>query len=219
MSAQADIFFDKTTVVISGKRWPVFRTKCQDCTTTIDYRNNQDRNIHPDIVRKYITRRGWVEDKRNRFTCPKCSTEAMLARRTRTTGTKDMHHYSDDPRTPAAQAPAKPQPAKPAALTPAQTVQVVTAMSLYFDAKARAYTGGYSDERVAAELGLPLDAVRAFRREAYGDLAVPVEIAALHQRMEDSRRQVDGIRTSLDKAIAEQAAIRSALDNYIAANR
>lgn len=54
-----------------------------------------------------------------------------------------------------------------------------------FDPQAGQYLHGYSDERVAKECDISVDAVKTHRASAFGELQPPSEIALLKRQIDD----------------------------------
>lgn len=72
---------------------------------------------------------------------------------------------------------------KPSAPTPSAIkaqVRMVQLLGDQFDAEAGAYAEGFSDERIAKDTGLSVDAVREYRIAGFGELREPDELRSIH---------------------------------------
>ncbi|MFL6864070.1 MAG: hypothetical protein ACJ8DZ_13835 [Allosphingosinicella sp.] len=67
-------------------------------------------------------------------------------------------------------------------------------LGAHFNAEAGTYGGGYSDAKIAEEVGFSPDLIAAFRDEAFGPLKEPPEIAAL-------ARDIEALTQMLDEAV------------------
>jgi hypothetical protein len=85
---------------------------------------------------------------------------------------------------------------------------VFEALSSFFDEKTRLYTGGYSDAKVAQEVGTSETVVAKVRRDAYGELAEDPQVT----RFRDDLAKLDAAWNEVDKGKrAEIAALQSRL--------
>ena len=79
----------------------------------------------------------------------------------------------------------------------------------FFDENAGAYRHGYSDERIAAEVGCHIGVVQRTRGEGYGDLIEDTRISALREDLSRLERALEKIEKT---ARADIDALRSRLE-------
>lgn len=82
-------------------------------------------------------------------------------------------------------------------LTPDQRGKVREFLDRYFDEEKGFYNGGFSDESIARQVGVPFAAVAHLREIAYGPLKGDPELNDLREVLAQQRKELDGL---LDRA-------------------
>ncbi|MEW6256909.1 MAG: hypothetical protein AB1592_13220 [Pseudomonadota bacterium] len=130
--------------------------------------------------------RGWRVSQSGRHVCPTCIASETEARRAK---------HSKEP------AP-MPAPEKvisaPPLPSPAASSAIVTAYLLledHYDKAAKAYRAGWSDERVAKESGLAVEAVAKRREADFGPLVVDTTAQDLRHEWDGLRSDIKALRT------------------------
>lgn len=109
----------------------------------------------------------------------------------------------------AASAPAVTHPSPSPAAIAAQA-KMFGLLQMHFDPETGVYGSGYSDAKIAEECRLAVDLVAGVRREAFGELKVPAEvaqlnadIAALESLLEETIAPIQSELVSLKRRVAE----------------
>lgn len=164
------------------------------------------KRFPPDILPRKLEQAGW--STKRKLLCPTCSTA------TKTVQQVIVDTYSDqgdedmsNERSPAAKQ---------------MHVQVILWLHESFDTGTGRYKAGMSDEKIADETGASKEYVATVRKEHFGDLAEPTEIAGLREELLALRRKVSQIKTDADAAVkaleAEADAISQKIDGIVLRN-
>lgn len=171
------------------------RGTCGSCAHTEDI--PWERNNNPAAIAQHFERRGWRFDA---VRIAKCLCPVCVGEQAPVAATKPAPQPAPVPR-PAPEAPPmqlRPTPAPLTAATldatPDQKRRVRDLLDQYFDDATGCYLPDqagryYSDQRVAAELGLPWALVAKIREQAYGPLRTDPEVVALHKDLEAARSE------------------------------
>jgi hypothetical protein len=157
---------------------------------------------NPSATIKRAAESGWVASMTSmRAECPTCT----KARKAAAAG--------DRPNKPTAEVtdmtkPTAPQPVIPVPLTNEQRLKVRSLLDKHFDDAAGRYLDGYSDQRVAAEVGAPRIHVERAREAAYGPIKAYPEVDAAQKALNDCEAR---IRVTLDMIDAHRRELEAAL--------
>lgn len=189
----------------AGKHYPVARFACNSgvpgCTQTLD-RTIKSGEMNPEMIAKWARRRGWVviSGRPGHVTCPDCASANPLDKAledfiSRTTGDENMAKPIQTTTT------ASPPEVTPEvtqisplrtlhSLSTEQRIQIRHLLEKNFDEELGYYVGGYSDEKIAEELGIPRVLVERAREYAYG----PIKVT---QAQLDARRRFEELTTRI----------------------
>jgi hypothetical protein len=73
-----------------------------------------------------------------------------------------------------------------------QMRDIFEALEMYWSSEKGQYTGGYSDEKIGLEMGLPSAVIVKVRKEAFGDFKFDPEIEALMTEAKALSEKIDG---------------------------
>jgi len=73
-----------------------------------------------------------------------------------------------------------------------QMRDIFEALEMYWSSEKGQYTGGYSDEKIGLEMGLPSAVIVKVRKEAFGDFKFDPEIEALMTEAKVLSEKIDG---------------------------
>lgn len=155
------------------------------CECSITERIALTKAMPPDPILRKFEQRGWTVKHGRLHLCPSCK----QAKR------KTMNH-------PAPNGTQKPKAAAPTPAAAISTRLIFALLEEYFDDQAGRYRNGYSDEKVAAETQAALERVRAIRKEHFGELKAPGELAQLKTDIEALQLMLTELRGRVDRALA-----------------
>jgi hypothetical protein len=146
----------------AGRVVTAYTVTCRSCGEVGEMQQNSIRTLPPDAVDKYFRIRGWsVGNRPNGDTCPACK------RKPRTPKLEIVEVTTENPpmNVPAT-IPVKAEP--PRAMTREDRRIVYAKVEDTYDVKLNAYSGDWSDHKVAVDLGVPRAWVRDIREEFFG---------------------------------------------------
>lgn len=152
--------------VISDRNDGIFRqgvkVYCSECGASGWKSANEGAGIPPEVIFKYFKQKGWeLSLHEGRDICPACVQTKRESRRMNIKLVKGNETMKADP---------------PRELTREHRRIIYAKLNeVYIDEKT-GYAGGWSDQRVATDLGCPVDWVRKEREEHFGSLAVNEDI-------------------------------------------
>lgn len=227
--------FRGTTVRYGGSPTPGYKIHCKTCGASDFIISSKGNGVMPDqLVEKKFTQRNWeVGRNDNDDLCPRCVADATAARRARTR-----------PAPPPAVINLKDRTAMPTSTIPPKVISTIPpkvgspstepprSMSIedrrlifskihdvYLDG-VRGYTEGWSDKRVALDLGVPQAWVEKLRHENFGAAG---DNAELRGKVEEALKfchdltsklaRISEQRMDIDKSITEALGMRHQLDN------
>lgn len=164
--------------------------------------------VRVDAIISKFKRLGWRTDGRHarKTFCPTCSSPKRLkAATTETTETTEAP--KEAPPMPAeatsANGAAPPQPRLAVVPTPPTANQRASIRRLLdgnFDDAKGVYLGGYSDQRIGAECGVPWATVKQLRETAYGPIKSDPQVETLFVALDTAKAEVIDIDRSLATA-------------------
>ena len=154
----------------------ICRVTCQACGAVARKRRARDQDVPTGAA---FAEDGWHIDPGRAIKCPNCR------QRERAEGAMTMQHSSGGQNRRSRKAP---QP------TPAETVRIRDLIDAHWDG---GYEQGWSDKRVAQELGLPPTKVVTVRKEVFGDVPAPPEVDALRSEIESLESMLGEARARL----------------------
>ena len=173
-----------------AKRQRVFVIRCGRCPAE-DMAAAHMRDLSEAHLTGTFQRRGWRVSQSGRHVCPACISEETEARRAK---------HSQEPT-------AMPVPDKAVSAQPAQTgivpspaassaiVNLYVRLEDSYDRVAKAYRADWTDERVAKETGLSVEAVAKRREADFGPLVVDTTAEDLRREWEGLRSDIAALRT------------------------
>lgn len=216
----------KSKPVAGGALRPFAIATCHGCAAVKEIRLNGPAR-HPDLIGQKFASEGWAFDpfNPNRITCPGCLARRAAGRRGESArAVSVLPPLQDDPRgapvVPLHLKPVAPKPVAPVLalppnkteLTVAERARVRDTLVGTFDEKAGQYSEGWSDLRVAEEVGgVPAKLVADLREIAFGPLRSVVELDPLQARLDQAEARVETILRDLAAVRDEQAKLRQAL--------
>lgn len=139
------------------------------------------KNLPPEQRAKKHEQAGWQRHGRQTMRCPMCKKSAQG-------GDQSMTNQKHANTKGAANAPD---------MTAQQWRNIIIALEAYFDSRSGKYTNGYSDEKVASEIGVQERQVKNIRREAYGDIAVPQAVIDAEAAISETEHELAKLRERL----------------------
>ena len=164
------------------------------------------KHLPPEVLAKKFGSMGWDVNRTN-GTCPACKMKA-----------KDRPPAEE--KTVAIIQAIKPQ--QPKTLTEPtmrQMRDIFEALEMYWASDKGQYTGGYSDEKIGQEMGLPSAVIAKVRKEAFGDFkfdpeveALMEELNALNEKADAQMRSARFLTTQVETLLQSARDLRSAVD-------
>jgi hypothetical protein len=150
--------------------------KCSECNAFENLPMTGKNGLPPEVIVKKMQQRGWVMGHRRRHDlCHDCAAKKAsrpkverLAHYQKQIVESDTMKLAEPPRQP----------------TREEKRLIVLAIEDHYDDKARGYTDGWSDEKVATDLNVPRKWVSDLREEFYGP-AIDPELAALDRQVKE----------------------------------
>lgn len=168
------------------------------------------KHLPPEVIAKKFGSMGWDVNRTN-GTCPACKISE-----------KQAPKQEEEMVIVAPKKPVEPAQAKTVSLaepTMRQMRDIFEALEMYWSSEKGQYTGGYSDEKIGAEMGLPSVVIAKVRKEAFGDFKFDPEIEALMAEAKVLSEKIDGHVRSVRFLVSQADALmqgardmRSALD-------
>lgn len=196
----------------AGKRYPVARFVCTDgqpgCDTRLD-KPIRTGEMNPEMLTKWARRHGWVVVNgtgAGHATCPECSQRKALkdfGMEAHEPMAKPVETVKDSP--PPVVTPEVTQISPLRSPTTEQRIQIRHLLEKNFDEELGCYVGGYSDEKIAEELGIPRVLVERAREYAYGPIKVTQAQLEVRRRFEELAARI----TTLEEFGREFAAQQS----------
>lgn len=168
----------------AGSR-PKIRIECHACDTTESFSVSQGQHsVSQETAERTFRNRRWTVGKDRRHDlCPSCTHERLAARRGRSAATKDPKGLTMPKPVNGTPADAPPAPAliaeAPRAMTKEDRRLVFAKINEVYLDERRGYENGWSDARVAADLGTPRAWVSAVREEHFGVESTSEEVRSL----------------------------------------
>lgn len=193
MGAQRN--FLPVTIPAEAGRRRVHRITCAECHTT----NEVSANTHcgsravEDLMRVW-SRGGWTIGKNpSGDICPQCSSEKRRARRARnetTMPSAEVIHMTSARAVPP-NAGVKIEPDKPVEMGRDDRRIIFAKLDEVYLSADQGYSKGWTDKRIAEDLGVPRAWVEGVREEMFGPARDNEDIRAL-------RTELDGLRAALE---------------------
>lgn len=200
--------FDPTTVAADAGRRRVHRFACAECPAVFDMSANTfgGARAHEDITRT-MGRRGWKLGADDRHDlCPDCAAARRKARRDAGAGGEKSKEPEMQNTSTAPAAAAPPVMGIDDALVIAEKLGEVYA------GRDKGYSDGWTDKRVAEELGVPRDWVRQIREKRFGPSGASEEIRAAV----DEARAGQRAAAELLEAVTKERRTLAALNKQVA---
>lgn len=197
-----DLFPPCSTAVPGAPRMSGYSIKCGQCGA-MDKMISQGKTFPPEVVARKFEARGWSVDARNaaRHVCPAC----LDAKSKSKIRVKEMRVIQ-----PATSAPALADP--PRVMEREDRRIIFQKLSeVYLDEK-RGYDEGWTDHRVATDLGVPRAWVSSIRDENFGPEGASEELRA---SLVEARKLVVDCRALID-SLSRDRALMQALSDRIA---
>lgn len=190
---------------IGSRPGPHFRIVCGKCGDD-DFVPAQEMGpTHPNIARKFA-RAGWAVG--SGFAADRCPACASAAAKTVSKGLPMIKTNATEPlprpAQPATVTTAAASPAVPTAPAAMKITEVYMALSDAYDLTARGYKAGWSDERIARDLGVSLELVARRREQDFGPVVVDTfgpDLTALERLLVDEVAAVERLHLTLGECI------------------
>lgn len=210
--------YDFVSLPEGGGHRKVARFSCCKCGDTHDVRLSFGKNP-TEMILKRAQQAGWSYKGRwSRWYCDRCTTAIADARKMKSDETgllSDVDRakldelYPDEPKMVPKTEPVPEKPDDAPALTERQLHEIELALEVCYDPATSRYTDGYTDQRVADEIGLPVDAVTAARLDEHGDMAPAPEIEVLAAQVTFMQEQINGLLLAREERDAELKLLRN----------
>ena len=167
-------------------RRPVARFKCDSCSAIADVQLRNGQNLNPTLAAQALVRRGWSADAycRQPVRCSAC----IEAKRS-------AHNDVNSELVKVARKVAN-MNAQPIAIRDATTEQrgkMRQLLDKYFDCDDGCYLDGWSDQKIAEQVGVPRLIVERSREASYGPILVTLALL-------ETRKELAAIRDDLRAA-------------------
>lgn len=163
------------------------------------------KHLPPEVLAKKFGSMGWDVNRTN-GTCPACKLKGK---------------EKPPMETPMATV-TQIKPQQPKTLTEPtmrQMRDIFEALEMYWASEKGQYTGGYSDEKIGQEMGLPSAVIAKVRKEAFGDFKFDPEVEALMAYSKEISEKVDAqvrsarfLTTQVEALMQSARELRSTLD-------
>lgn len=137
---------------------------------------------NPDAIAKMMLHKGWTIGRK--MACPE---HRRKSERPQATGPQPMEET-------------KPRPTPSDAAKKAHRM-LMMALEDYYDDATKQYKDGYSDTRLAAEIGCSEQHVRETREQYFGPLAVPNDVAEFRSALDKLRAEAGQMTASIAKSL------------------
>jgi hypothetical protein len=222
----------------SNRPRSVARYTCDSCPATHHRVVHSGKVLNPELIAKHAQRDGWIVPgrRRGKIICPEC----QAARRAQAKGEPPgkvvalfpppakpfmppIIHDPSQAEIPMAAPPPTPQPSAPPSLigsvqtelTQQQRLNARSLLDKHFDDGDGAYLDGWTDQKIADQVGAPRALISKLREVAYGPIRVDPELVGLRAALTDAERKLAEHerfwREAMTKAQAEIKALRDQL--------
>jgi hypothetical protein len=178
-----------------GSRQGAYHITCSGCGATAEVANNQEgKSLPEEIVAKKFRQKGWdVGHRPQKDKCPACQSKRRKGMRY--TVDKNLRVDVKQPQRPILTI-VKKEPAV-ATLSREDRRIILAKLNEAYQDESQGYRPGWSDQRVADDLGVAVEWVQLLREENFGDLPVSAQDKSF---VEEGRRILEAI-----KAVAIEA--------------
>tara|TARA_R110000868_G_scaffold305823_2_gene566850 strand:- start:784 stop:1410 length:627 start_codon:yes stop_codon:yes gene_type:complete len=182
--------FNQISIKQNGLLRGGYRLHCRDCPATTEMViSGTARALPPEFVKSKFSQRGWVvADAKQRDVCPACSKQKSIERRGNVVALT------------------KPAADKPREMTREDKRLVFGKIDAVYLDERRGYENGWSDKRVADDLGVPLAWVRAIREADFGQEGISSdarEVIAAAKKLGEEIDAIDKRFAALTKDFAD----------------
>lgn len=194
--------FAPITVPAEAGRRRVHRIICSECKASHDVSANTyggSRNIE-DLLRVFA-RGGWEVGKSSSADlCPSCSAEKRKAKRTRPDAPK---HTAEVIQMSSVTKPAAPEPEPPVEMGRDDRRIIFAKLDEVYLSAEVGYSAGWTDKRIAADLGVPRGWVEAVRDEMFGPARDNEDIRALRADFGAMQAEIAPLAQRVDTLLAQ----------------
>lgn len=181
----APLGFDLVNLMQNGERRTVARFVCYRCKAkSLDLSVVSGQRLNPSLLAQSAERKGWDADsvRKARVICPDCKANPL------------QNDVESELRKIEGRMATSPTALIPAASAPVVPVREPTAdqrsvirrlLEKHFDEGMGCYLDGYSDQRIAEEIGMPRIVVERLRDAAYGPIRISPETLAARKELDD----------------------------------
>lgn len=186
--------FARATIEINGgRRIPAVIACCSQCGTTEKISaNNHSGSIPPEAAANRFRHNGWfIANKDGKDICPKCQAEKKNTKVVKESNVVELAVKAEPPRQ----------------MTKEDRRLIFAKIDEVYLDESKGYSSGWSDKKVASDLGVPSAWVRTIREENFGTEGANEELISLIAEAREVERQIREIDAGLVKALkaAEQA--------------
>lgn len=240
--------FEESKEFIEGKKIVGAMIRCSRCDNTEVYKNYAG-TVSGEHMEKEFTRRGWVVGKNKRTDiCPDCMEKFRSAKRNQTNKEgKEMFVSYNTTETPhpkpteadlakkqGIQPPQGIQPAseiviaekaKPAQMSKADDKVITLKLMDVYEDEVVGYQGEWDDDKVAADLGVPVEWVATIRDRSFGPMIskssvkqLEANVLALQQKGEQLvlliDKKIDALKALDDKVQSQIEIMEKAIERF-----
>lgn len=180
--------FAKATIEINGgRRIPAVIACCSQCGHTEKISaNNYSGSIPPEAAANRFRHSGWfISNKDGKDVCPKCRVEKKNIKIVKESNVVELAVKTDPPRQ----------------MTKEDRRLIFAKIDEVYLDESKGYSSGWSDKKVASDLGVPSAWVRTIREENFGTEGSNEELILLIAEAREVERQIREIDAQFAKAI------------------
>lgn len=222
--------FPIKSVEVGGARRNVHQIFCSECINSAHMVvSARGGAFHSDLVARHFRRKGWhIGKDHRRDICPACQKDARESRKANLTlvpaqepepMNKPYAPYNQPATTPTGENTFPSLVADPPREMSKEDKRIVYGKinEVYLD-EVRGYDSGWTDERIAKDLGVPRAWVSTVRDEMFGAAEGNGEVLRIRMEMEELKAQVvknleqaDSLRAQATEMLAQISELRQAL--------
>jgi hypothetical protein len=203
--------FNLTGLVVDGRTRAGYRVACHKCGHKDELVNTKPTGLPPEIIKQKFEQRGWeIANSGDRDVCPTC---IAAAKKPSTAIAAKMAEAMEAKSNVVKIDVAKPAAEAPATMTREDRRIIFGKLNEVYLDEVRGYDNGWTDKRLADDLGVPQAWVRDLREENFGpeglseaarlSLEAAKKLSADLGRIEGQLLHLDDMRARLAKDIED----------------
>lgn len=206
--------FPVTAEPIAGQLRNVHRVTCSECTTQATMTIASYAGAYaPDLVRRHFRNKGWeIGKKESHDLCPACVHAARERRRGKFKVVEKELPMSFKATTPIlVKTTDAPKVEPPREMTREDRRLIFAKLDEHYLDEIRGYDTGWTDDRVAKDLGVPRAWVGKVRDENFGPEEGSGEILRIQQAIAELKAQAVALLEQIDALKADLAALKAGI--------